>query len=84
MCHYEKNAASFEKALKSLKFEISEQANGYPDALNAFGIGWPEGVDYQKVIETVRKQGDKLDMTDDQIVLYSILKTGYLPGEKEE
>lgn len=84
MCHYEKKAASFEKALKSLKFEISEQANGYPDALNAFGIGWPEGVDYQKVIETVRKQGDKLDMTDDQIVLYSILKTGYLPGEKEE
>lgn len=85
MNHYEKHATAFDEALKVLKFEISEQAaNGYPDAGDAFESGWPEGVDYLKVIEVVRQQDDKLDMTDDQIVLYSILKTGYLPGGREE
>lgn len=81
---FEKNQKIFEKALKTLKFDVSDQADTYPDPINAFATGWPEGVDYQKVINTLREQEPELEMSDDQIVLYSILKTGYLPGENEE
>ncbi len=81
---YDSHSQTFDKALKSLGFTTSPEAPTYPDALNAFDQGWPEDVDYPKVIEAVRKEDEQLDMTDDQIVLYSILQTGFLPGEKEE
>lgn len=81
---YDTYSQSFDKALAELGFEKSALAPTYPDPLNAFDQGWPEGVDYPKVIEAVRKENDQLDMTDDQIVLYSILRTGFLPGEDEE
>lgn len=84
MNHYEKYADTFNKALTGLKFQTSAQANGYPDPMNAFENGWPEGIYYPKVIEAVRSQDEDIEMTDDQIVLYSILKTGYLPGGKED
>lgn len=80
---FDKNSSTIEKALTSLNFQTSDQADGYPNALNAFEFGWPEGINYQKVIETVREHDENLEMSDDQIVLYSILKTGFLPGEKE-
>lgn len=84
MSHYEKYAGSFDQALEGLNFQKSEQAKGYPEPLNAFEIGWPEGVNYPKVIDAVRSQDENIEMTDDQIVLYSILRTGFLPGGKED
>lgn len=81
---YDKHSNSYDQALTSLGFNNSPLAPTYTDPLNAFAQGWPENVDYPKVIEAVRKEDDLLDMTDDQIVLYSILRTGYLPGEDEE
>jgi len=81
---YDKHGPTFDKALTKLEFKTSPLAPTYADPLNAFDQGWPEGIDYPKVIEAVRKEDDQLDMTDDQIVLYSILRTGYLPGEEEE
>jgi hypothetical protein len=81
---YDKHGQSFDKALNGLGFTTSTMAPTYPDPFNAFDQGWPEGIDYPKVIEAVRKEDDQLDMTDDQIVLYSILRIGFLPGEKEE
>lgn len=84
MTLFNKNEQIFEKALKQLNFETSVQADGFSDPINAFELGWPKDVNYAKVIEAVRKENEKLEMSDDQIVLYSILKTGYLPGEDEE
>lgn len=75
---------TFDKALASLGFKNSTAAPAYADPINAFDQGWPEGVDYPKVIDAVRKEADKLEMSDDQIILYSILRTGFLPEEKEE
>ncbi|MDD2521568.1 MAG: hypothetical protein PHW11_01930 [Anaerolineaceae bacterium] len=81
---YDKHSPTFDKALKTLGFMVSPIAPAYENPVNAFEQGWPDGVDYPKVIEAVRKEDAKLEMTDDQIVLYSILQTGYLPGEHEE
>lgn len=84
MSLFEKHDKVFDTALESLGFKISDQAGSYPDPINAFNEGWPESVNYQKVIDTVRKEAEKLEMSDDQIALYTILKTGYLPGDNEE
>jgi len=73
----------FKKALTDLDFQFSEQAPLYPDAENAFETLWPDGVDYQKVIGKVREENKTLEMSDDEIVLYSILLTGCLPEESE-
>lgn len=80
---FEKNSKVFDKALSALGFKLPTSTPTYPDALHGFDQGWPEGLDYPKLIEAIRKEGDQLDMTDDQIVLFSILRTGLLPGEEE-
>jgi len=81
---YDKHSSAFDNALKALGFKTSTAAPNYEDPINAFDQGWPEGIDYPKVIDAIRKEDEKLDMTDDQISLYCSLRTGYLPGEKEE
>ncbi|MCK9245582.1 MAG: hypothetical protein M0P11_01340 [Anaerolineaceae bacterium] len=81
---FQDHGQTFEKALKELGFQTAETGPAYSDPENAFDQGWPEGVDYPKVIQAIRQQDEKIAMTDDQIVLYSILKTGFVPGEKEE
>lgn len=80
---FAKNDKTFETALTELGFEVSPEAPVYSDPINALEQGWPEGLDYAKLIEQVRKVDDKLDMTDDQIVFYAILRTGKLPNDKE-
>lgn len=84
MSLFKKHDNIFNTALKELNFEISNQAPNYSDPMNALNVGWPKDINYQKVIDTVRKEDEKLEMSDDQIVLYTILKTGYLPGEIED
>lgn len=84
MSHFQKNDKFFQEALQNLGFTFAEEAKDFADALNAFHLGWPKNVDYQKVIEEVRKNELDPQMSDDQIMLYGILKTGYLPGESEE
>ena len=80
---YSQNDKTFVSSLKELGFEVPAEMLSYADPINAFDQGWPEGLDYAKLIETVRKTDDKLEMSDDQIVFYSILRTGCLPSEKE-
>lgn len=80
---FAKNDKTFETALTELGFEVPAEAPTYSDPINALEEGWPEGLDYPKLIEQVRKADDKLDMSDDQIVFYAILRTGKLPNEKE-
>ena len=81
---YDKHGNTFDKVLKALGFKTPSTIPSYDDPINAFDQGWPKGIDYPKVIEAIRKEDEKIEMTDDQISLYSILRTGYLPGEKEE
>lgn len=80
---FAKNDKTFEASLKELGFEVPDGMPLYADPINAFDQSWPEGLDYAKLIETVRKTDDKLEMSDDQIVFYTILRTGSLPSEKE-
>ncbi|HHX09630.1 MAG TPA: hypothetical protein GX730_09430 [Chloroflexi bacterium] len=80
---FDSHENEFRKTLKDLDFQFSELAPLYPDAENAFETLWPDGVDYQKVIDKVREDNKTLEMSDDEIVFYSILLTGCLPGESE-
>lgn len=80
---FAKNDKTFETSLKELSFEVPAEMPLYADPINAYDQGWPEGLDYAKLIETVRKTDDKLEMSDDQIVFYTILRTASLPSEKE-
>lgn len=80
---FEEQRDDIKKTLTELNFQFSEQAPLYPNPENAFATNWPEGVNYQTLIDAVREKSKKIDMSDDEIVLNSILLTGYLPGESE-
>ncbi len=65
--------------LKGLGFSISEQAAaGYPDAINTFLEGWPEGIDFDTLFEEITALVKNLPLSKDEIALLSILITGYL------
>ena len=65
--------------LKGLGFSISEQAAaGYPDAINTFLEGWPEGIDFDTLFEKTTALVKNLPLSKDEIALLSILITGYL------
>lgn len=65
--------------LKGLGFSISEQAAaGYPDAINTFLEGWPEGIDFDTLFEKITALVKNLPLSKDEIALLSILITGYL------
>ncbi|MFZ3069812.1 MAG: hypothetical protein WA110_01640 [Anaerolineaceae bacterium] len=67
-------------ALESWTFEKNDQAPVYPDPENAFLIGWPNGLSYEKLEEGVRKQGANITASRDEIALMTIFTTGCLPN----
>ncbi|NLE84082.1 MAG: hypothetical protein GX603_06160 [Chloroflexi bacterium] len=81
---YDKNSKAIDKVLESLKFDLPETLPVYEDPINGFAEGWPAGVDYAAVVKAMRKVDETNEMTDDQIALYTILRTGFLPGERDE
>jgi hypothetical protein len=67
------------KNLVELGFSISEQAAaGYPDPINTFLEGWPEGIDFDTLFEKITAQVKKFSLSKDETALLSILLTGYL------
>ena len=67
------------KILAALGFSVSEQAAaGYPDAVNTFLEGWPEGIDFDTLYEKITTQVEKFPLSKDETALLSILLTGYL------
>ena len=67
------------KKLVSLGFSISDQAAaGYPDAVNTFLEGWPEGIDFDNLYEKITAQIEKFPLNKDETALLSVLLTGYL------
>lgn len=65
--------------LADLGFSFSEQAAaGYPDAVNTFLDGWPEGYDFDTLFEKITAQDDKILLSKDEVALLSILLTGYI------
>jgi hypothetical protein len=68
------------KNLVDLKFSISEQASKeYPDPMNTFLEGWPEGVDFDSLFEKITTQEKDFPLSKDETALLSVLLTGYLP-----
>lgn len=66
------------QALEKIGFKQSETAPTYPDPENAFIVGWPEGMDYEKLHETLSKESSST-LTSDENALLSIWLTGCLP-----
>jgi len=64
--------------LKSLGFEVSEKAPFYEDPENAFSVGWPKNIDYNKVHEALSNDTEN-KLTIDENALLAIWLTGYLP-----
>ena len=76
---YSKWTKELENILTGLGFSISEQAAaGYPDAINTFLEGWPEGIDFDSLFEKITAQTEKFPLSKDETALLSILLTGYL------
>ena len=68
------------KALINLGFAVSESASqNYPDPMNAFLEGWPEGLDFETLYEKLTDQIKDFPLNKDETALLSILLTGYLP-----
>lgn len=69
-----------EKNLGDLGFSISESAaSGYPDPMNTFLEGWPEGMDFDTLYEKITAQVEGFPLSKDETALLSVLLTGYLP-----
>jgi len=68
------------KNLGDLGFSISESAaSGYPDPMNTFLEGWPEGMDFDTLYEKITAQVEGFPLNKDETALLSVLLTGYLP-----
>ncbi len=77
---YSKWHESVTRALNELGFTVSEAASlNYPDSLNAFFEGWPEGLDFDTLDEKIKAQYHDIQLTKDETALLSILLTGFLP-----
>lgn len=61
-------------------FSISEPASSrYPDAMNTFLEGWPEGIDFDTLYEQISEKTEGFSLSKDETILLSVLLTGYLP-----
>ncbi len=67
-------------SLTGLGFSISEPAlSGYPDAMNTFLEGWPEGIDFDSLYDQIFAKNEGFSLSKDETALLSVLLTGYLP-----
>ncbi len=71
---------ALKKNLIDLGFSISDQVSaGYPDPLNTFLEGWPEGIDFETLFEKITTIDKDFPLNKDETALLSVLLTGYLP-----
>ncbi len=65
--------------IESLPFQTNPEAINYPDPENAFLIGWPEQMGYQKLSDLVRAQDAAINASTDTIALLTVWLSGCLP-----
>jgi len=71
--------AKVQSVLPELGFEPNDQAPLYPDPENAFAVGWPEDLSFEKLADLV-KQKTEIDASSNEISLMTVWLTGRLPG----
>jgi len=67
--------------IPELGFEPNDQAPLYPDPENAFAVGWPEDLSFEKLADLV-KQKTETDASSNEISLMTVWLTGRLPGSE--
>lgn len=72
--------AAVSAEIRSLSFQANDQAPEYPDPENAFLIGWPEGLDYQKLADLIGARDPKLSASTDTLALLTVWLSGCLPN----
>jgi hypothetical protein len=70
-----------QSVIPDLGFELNDQAPLYPDPENAFALGWPEDLSFEKLADLV-KQKTEIDASSDAISLMTVWLTGCLPGSE--
>jgi hypothetical protein len=70
-----------QSVIPDLGFELNDQAPLYPDPENAFALGWPEDLSFEKLADLV-KQKTEIDASSDAISLMTVWLTGRLPGSE--
>ena len=73
--------AKVQSVLPELGFEPNDQAPLYPDPENAFAVGWPEDLSFEKLADLV-KQKTETDASSNEISLMTVWLTGRLPGSE--
>jgi len=73
--------AKVQAVLPELGFEPNDQALLYPDPENAFAVGWPEDLSFEKLADLV-KQKTETDASSNEISLMTVWLTGRLPGSE--
>ena len=73
--------ANLQSVIPELGFETNDQAPLYPDPENAFALGWPEDLSFEKLADLV-KQKTEIDASSDAISLMTVWLTGRLPGSE--
>jgi mannose-6-phosphate isomerase class I len=73
--------AKIEPLLSEFGFETNGQALLYPDPDNAFLVGWPEELSFEKLADLL-KQKSNLEASPDEISLMTVWLTGRLPGSE--
>jgi len=73
--------AKVQAVLPELGFEPNDQAPLYPDPENAFAVGWPEDLSFEKLADLV-KQKTETDASSNEISLMTVWLTGRLPGSE--
>jgi len=73
--------ANLQSVIPELGFEPNDQAPLYSDPENAFALGWPEDLSFEKLADLV-KQKTKIDASSDAISLMTVWLTGRLPGSE--
>ena len=73
--------AKVQAVLHELGFEPNVQAPLYPDPENAFAVGWPEDLSFEKLADLV-KQKTEIDASSNEISLMTVWLTGRLPGSE--
>lgn len=72
---------NLQSVIPELDFEPNHQAPLYPDPENAFALGWPEDLSFEKLADLV-KQKTEIDASSDAISLMTVWLTGRLPGSE--
>ena len=67
--------------LKSLGFAVRAADAEYSDSENSFLVGWPADVTYETLYKTANEQDKAFRLSSDELALFTIWKTGLLPGE---